>query len=133
MEEALNNLATYRHSKCLNNVTYGQSLKNPYTGILSIFSTQIRNGNNINIFEDGEESRDFVFIEEMLTQGVRGEVSELINEPHPECNEVKWLESVIVSSGNYIWFSEPSLSDSIPCFQFYDYTILKLWLFTVPL
>ncbi|WP_324069250.1 MAG: hypothetical protein RSE15_01630 [Flavobacterium sp.] len=58
-----------------------------------------------------ELQKDFLFIEEMLTQGARGEVSELINEPHPECNEVKWLESVIVSSGNYIWFSEPSLSD----------------------
>ena len=27
----------------------GQSLKNPYTGILSIFSTRIKNGNSINI------------------------------------------------------------------------------------
>ncbi|MGU5542646.1 NAD-dependent epimerase/dehydratase family protein, partial [Aeromonas hydrophila] len=36
----------------------GQSLSNPYTGILSIFSTRIKNGNDINIFEDGEESRD---------------------------------------------------------------------------
>lgn len=58
-----------------------------------------------------ELQKDFLFIEEMLTQGARGEVSELINEPHPECNEVKWLESVIVSSGNYIWFSDPSLND----------------------
>src|SRR5690606_20496548 len=41
----------------------GQSLKNPYTGILSIFSTQMKNGNDLNIFEDGEESRDFVFID----------------------------------------------------------------------
>lgn len=40
----------------------GQSLSNPYTGILSIFSTQIKNHNNINIFEDGKESRDFVYI-----------------------------------------------------------------------
>ena len=55
--------------------------------------------------------QDYVFIEEMLTQGVRGGVSESINEPHPECYDVKWLESVIVSSGNYIWFSEPSLTD----------------------
>lgn len=55
--------------------------------------------------------QDYVFIEEMLTQGVRGEVSESINEPHPECNDVKWLESVIVPNGNYIWFSEPSMSD----------------------
>jgi len=29
----------------------GQSLSNPYTGILSIFSTQIKNGSSINIFE----------------------------------------------------------------------------------
>ena len=33
----------------------GQSLSNPYTGILSIFSTRIKNGNEINIFEDGKE------------------------------------------------------------------------------
>lgn len=44
----------------------GQSLKNPYTGILSIFSTQILNGNSINIFEDGIESRDFVFIDDVV-------------------------------------------------------------------
>ncbi len=50
----------------------GQSLKNPYTGILSIFSTQIRNGNNINIFEDGEESRDFVFIDDVVAATILG-------------------------------------------------------------
>jgi len=44
----------------------GQSLTNPYTGILSIFSTQIRNNNPIQIFEDGLESRDFVFIDDVL-------------------------------------------------------------------
>lgn len=43
----------------------GQSLKNPYTGILSIFSTRIKNGNDINIFEDGKETRDFVYIEDV--------------------------------------------------------------------
>ena len=50
----------------------GQSLKNPYTGILSIFSTQIRNGNNINIFEDGLESRDFVFIDDVVQATILG-------------------------------------------------------------
>lgn len=44
----------------------GQSLKNPYTGILSIFSTLIRQGKDINIFEDGEESRDFVYIDDVV-------------------------------------------------------------------
>lgn len=49
----------------------GQSLTNPYTGILSIFSTRIRNGNAINIFEDGKESRDFVFIEDVVDATAR--------------------------------------------------------------
>ena len=44
----------------------GQSLSNPYTGILSIFSTRILNGNGINIFEDGQESRDFVYIDDVV-------------------------------------------------------------------
>jgi dTDP-L-rhamnose 4-epimerase len=43
----------------------GQSLSNPYTGILSIFSTLIRQGRGINIFEDGLESRDFVFVDDI--------------------------------------------------------------------
>jgi len=50
----------------------GQSLSNPYTGILSIFSTRIRNGSSINIFEDGKESRDFVYIDDVVDATVRG-------------------------------------------------------------
>ncbi len=44
----------------------GQSLTNPYTGILSIFSTLIKNGEDVNIFEDGKESRDFVYITDVI-------------------------------------------------------------------
>lgn len=40
----------------------GQSLKNPYTGILSIFTNILRQEGRIDIFEDGEESRDFVYV-----------------------------------------------------------------------
>lgn len=50
----------------------GQSLSNPYTGILSIFSTKIRNGNGIKIFEDGKESRDFVYIDDAVDATIRG-------------------------------------------------------------
>jgi dTDP-L-rhamnose 4-epimerase len=50
----------------------GQSLSNPYTGILSIFSTRIKNGNEIVIFEDGEESRDFVYINDVVDATVAG-------------------------------------------------------------
>ncbi len=50
----------------------GQSLKNPYTGILSIFSTRIKNGNDLNIFEDGLETRDFVYIDDVTDAIILG-------------------------------------------------------------
>lgn len=50
----------------------GQSLTNPYTGILSIFSTRIKNNNNITIFEDGLESRDFVYIDDVTDATILG-------------------------------------------------------------
>jgi dTDP-L-rhamnose 4-epimerase len=50
----------------------GQSLSNPYTGILSIFSTQIKNNLPINIFEDGKESRDFVYIDDVVNATLLG-------------------------------------------------------------
>lgn len=50
----------------------GQSLSNPYTGILSIFSTRIKNNNDINVFEDGKESRDFVYIKDVVDATILG-------------------------------------------------------------
>ena len=50
----------------------GQSLSNPYTGILSIFSTRILNGNDFDIYEDGEESRDFVYIDDVVDATILG-------------------------------------------------------------
>ncbi len=50
----------------------GQSLSNPYTGILSIFSTRILNGNDLDIYEDGEESRDFVYIDDVVDATILG-------------------------------------------------------------
>lgn len=45
----------------------GQSLKNPYTGILSIFSSLMLENKPINIFEDGLESRDFTNVVDVAT------------------------------------------------------------------
>lgn len=44
----------------------GQSLKNPYTGIISIFSTRIRRALSLPIYEDGLESRDFVHVDDVV-------------------------------------------------------------------
>ena len=49
----------------------GQSLRNPYTGILAIFSNQARADEPIYIFEDGQESRDFVYIDDVVEATVR--------------------------------------------------------------
>jgi dTDP-L-rhamnose 4-epimerase len=44
----------------------GQSLSNPYTGLLAVFSNRIRNGNAVEIYEDGNETRDFVYIKDVI-------------------------------------------------------------------
>ena len=44
----------------------GQSLSNPYTGILAIFCGLARAGEPILVFEDGQETRDFVFIDDVV-------------------------------------------------------------------
>ena len=62
----------------------GQSLKNPYTGILSIFSTLMLEDKTVNIFEDGLESRDFINVRD-VARGVIDSIenhdsnSEIIN------------------------------------------------------
>ncbi len=56
----------------------GQSLSNPYTGILSIFSTRIQNNSTIYIYEDGKESRDFVYIDDAVDATIAGIENESI-------------------------------------------------------
>jgi dTDP-L-rhamnose 4-epimerase len=44
----------------------GQSLSNPYTGILSTFYARAQSGRAIEVYEDGRESRDFVYIDDVV-------------------------------------------------------------------
>jgi dTDP-L-rhamnose 4-epimerase len=44
----------------------GQSLQNPYTGIISIFFNRARQGLSIPIYEDGLETRDFVHVDDVV-------------------------------------------------------------------
>jgi dTDP-L-rhamnose 4-epimerase len=43
-----------------------QALSNPYTGVAAIFSSRLLNGNPPLIFEDGEQSRDFVSVHDVV-------------------------------------------------------------------
>lgn len=43
----------------------GQSLSNPYTGVLAIFASRLSNGHPPMIFEDGKQRRDFVHVQDV--------------------------------------------------------------------
>jgi dTDP-L-rhamnose 4-epimerase len=43
-----------------------QALSNPYTGLCAIFSSRLLNNKNPLVFEDGEQSRDFVHVSDIL-------------------------------------------------------------------
>lgn len=42
-----------------------QSLSNPYTGVIAIFLSRLKNGNPPVVYEDGNQVRDFIFIEDI--------------------------------------------------------------------
>ena len=43
----------------------GQALSNPYTGVLAIFASRLQNGERPLVFEDGEQRRDFVHVDDV--------------------------------------------------------------------
>merc|ERR1719420_528826 len=47
-----------------------QSVHNPYTGVMSIFCTQILNGKSPKVFEDGKQTRDFMFAEDVARANI---------------------------------------------------------------
>jgi len=49
-----------------------QSLTNPYQGVLGIFLGRVLRGEEILIFGDGEQSRDFVYVEDVAKAWVAG-------------------------------------------------------------
>ncbi len=57
----------------------GQSLNNPYTGVLSIFAQQLLDGKSLSIYEDGEIARDFIYVDDVVDALIRSGQLEL---PH---------------------------------------------------
>lgn len=50
----------------------GQSLTNPYTGIVSLFAQMAKAGEVIPVYEDGQIIRDFVFIDDVAAAVLQG-------------------------------------------------------------
>ena len=44
----------------------GQALSNPYTGVAAIFASRLLNGRPPTIFEDGDQSRDFTHVSDIV-------------------------------------------------------------------
>mmetsp|Transcript_29433 Transcript_29433/g.52008 ORF Transcript_29433/g.52008 Transcript_29433/m.52008 type:complete len:391 (+) Transcript_29433:78-1250(+) len=47
-----------------------QSFHNPYTGVISIFCARIMNGKSPVVFEDGQQTRDFCFAEDVARANI---------------------------------------------------------------
>jgi dTDP-L-rhamnose 4-epimerase len=45
----------------------GQSLRNPYVGILPLFAGAIATGEPVQLFEDGRQTRDFVHVDDVVS------------------------------------------------------------------
>lgn len=52
--------------RCFNVYGPRQSLSNPYTGVTAIFISRLKNGKEPVVYEDGEQSRDFVSVHDVV-------------------------------------------------------------------
>jgi dTDP-L-rhamnose 4-epimerase len=43
-----------------------QALSNPYTGVCAIFSARLKNNNSPIIYEDGHQTRDFIYVDDIV-------------------------------------------------------------------
>ena len=69
-EQLVSHFAIYNNIRCdifrLQNVYgEGQSITNPYTGIVNLFATKILNNDIVDIYEDGRVTRDFVYVKDV--------------------------------------------------------------------
>jgi len=61
--------------------TYGprQSIFNPYTGVIAIFCTRLLNNLSPVLYEDGEQTRDFSFVEDIARANLLAATTDALN------------------------------------------------------
>jgi len=90
-----------------------QELDNPYTGIIGIFTNSIIQRNQVELFEDGLMSRDFVFVEDVAQAIVKAifieqPISSIINIGSGEATTLKTLVETIA----YLTKKQPTVKIS---------------------
>lgn len=83
----------------------GQSLKNPYTGLLTVFTNQINNNNDIHIYEDGKETRDFIHVDDVtdaiiLCINERNSISDIYNVGSGNPTKIEEVANILVKLNN---------------------------------
>ncbi|WP_296623706.1 NAD-dependent epimerase/dehydratase family protein [Marivirga sp.] len=83
----------------------GQRANSPYSGVISIFLSRMQKGENIQIFGDGEQIRDFVFVGDVVQALLRGAQSEktfgLYNVGSGQTTSLNELYDVLKNLTNY--------------------------------
>lgn len=81
-----------------------QSLSNPYTGVVAIFLSRLKNGKPPVVFEDGKQLRDYVYVEdvarlnaEALENDVQGVLNLGTGEPHSLLDVIDSLKRILGS------------------------------------
>jgi UDP-glucose 4-epimerase len=59
-----------------------QDRKSPYAGVIALFAEQIRSGDTLQVFGDGYQTRDFIFVDDVA----RANVAALVTQATEVCN-----------------------------------------------
>jgi dTDP-L-rhamnose 4-epimerase len=79
-----------------------QELHNPYTGIIGIFTSLITQKGEVELFEDGEVTRDFVYVKDVAEAIIKGmyyeqNLSQVINVGSGKATSLKELVNTIAT------------------------------------
>lgn len=80
-----------------------QSLSNPYTGVMAIFTSRIKNGNPPFVYEDGLQSRDFIHVEDVaranaFLMGCKNAEHEVVNLGTREAVSIKRVAELLIQA-----------------------------------